>query len=158
MTDLIRVYKSPLFFSLAGNLAKTQAWKMFHLHFSLRIFLYWGKERKMPATCFWNSALVKTTQRNSGVWDNIHSLLRTHTYIECKVIQRHVVRAANRLQLSVVPVLDSRVRDALTWAHVWQVCVRLKVQDPDMGCQSKPAHLPAETCQFSHSYKGTNMR
>ena len=38
----------------------------------------------------------------------------THIYRECKVIQRHVVRAADPLQLAAVPVLDSRVRDALT--------------------------------------------
>lgn len=49
-------------------------------------------------------------QYSSSTPDTPH----THIYKECKVIQRHVVRAANPLQLAVVPVLDKRVRDALT--------------------------------------------
>lgn len=93
---------------------------MFHLHFSpLRISSTRRKERNMPATCCRDSASVKATPGNGRVRDNIHPLLQTHhththIYRECKVIQRHVVRAANPLQLAVVPVLDSRVRDALT--------------------------------------------
>lgn len=59
---------------------------------------------------------MKATWRNKWVEDNIHSLLYTHTQTaeSARQIREHVVRAENLLQLSVAPVLDSRVRDALT--------------------------------------------
>lgn len=87
---------------------------MFHVFSPLWIFLSLGTSRKQrdSGTHRW----LKQHGKNRRVEDNIHSLLYAHTQTaeSAGQIREHVVRAENLLQLSAAPVLDSRVRDALT--------------------------------------------